>query len=320
MTSQIQVFSDNYSGTSYEKTLQCISLYENKLDNLKFKNKYVMHKQWSINNGSSSRYDIRNHPYNDDWTNYITMYEWDLGGYLGYHTFINDFSGYKFGIILISAAYGYGDTSSTPNIVIIPGAIETSNGDPVSSSSASSASDVPSLQIYTINYDRFVHKICAGPKQLNVSDLFRVYTYEGQNISLISAYVLGRTMIFTTMRRLDNPSITTNAIIMTGCILDCHNYDGCNSTLESYDCATGISDIISYIDVFTDNVRYPNTYFTNIHQMSYNFDKCIMNKFTHNGYYSDNIFTYDGRIPSKHFFYNGEEYINIGFNLVIKLS
>lgn len=286
------------------KVNKCISLFEEKLAVLKVNNKYIAAKAWEFTNPNNTRYDIRTHPYNSDWTHCIHLFESSMGGYIKYYEFINDYANYNLGLILEPVVYGYSGNSLN-NVFIMPCALE-------SDSIPQTITDIQNLKLFTIGYDWYVHKLCGGPLIRNVPDNFSVYTYQSDDLSFISVYNLSKIMVFATMK-----SIETQEPMPVILATSWASYAG---FIEVDSITTGINDLVNIVDIYMGNSRSPDTINKYLFKINHDYKKCIMYNFTYKGYYSDRIFVYDGVVPAKHFIYNGTEYLNIAYNLVIKLT
>jgi hypothetical protein len=236
-------------------------------------------------------------PYNNAATNSsIYLDRGTNGGFLEYIELNNvygEFTGYHFGVILNMFT-----TGSKCDLIVTPGVIE---GRP---STVNDAPDVSNVKFYIPGP---LHNIFGSNNSTRHMNSFRIYSYSGTNISFISVGRFDRCMIFARTHKLEDPYTPYVGVITS-------TYNGIT------DADVNLVEA-NTIDVFTDGCRIPTTFTSDIYDNgTFNMTKMILHKFVHNGYVFDNVYTYSGSIPSNHFFYNGDEYIKIAYNMLLKVD
>lgn len=209
---------------------------------------------------------------------------------------VNDFSSFDVGIIYNS----WCNSNSMSNFCAFMGIFE---GDPPSDNT-----ELADLNVYSAGNAHALIGSNYNNSGLNtLTDNMKFFTYSGDNVAYIAFYYLNRCMIFTYAHSMDNPAVTMPVIIASVS----------NNTNENYQ--NGVSSA-NVVQVAMYNSRVVDMFTTNVYGQTHNTEKLILYKFAHKGYYFDNIFTYSGTIPSTHFIYDGDEYVKIGLNMLVKLS
>lgn len=135
------------------------------------------------------------------------------------------------------------------------------------------------------------------------------YMYNGANVAFFAIGHINHCMLFVKLKSIDDDSVTKYVIMMA-----------CNTNARTYN-----SDPFyygTYRNVYImDNPNYVYTkYENNMKLNAYDGSKVYIEKFIYNGYYSDEIFIFDGVCPNGIFKLNNDTYMNIGSNLYLKIT
>lgn len=310
--SSIVVSTPTFTTDNYvERAGVCVDLFCNTATALRLNNKAVLQQMWRFISPDSSEIASTNRVYN---TTDITVFT-RKDTVASYLKLANDFANFNYGLY-VNQTTNTGNSNwgrSSTIVGIMPCAMEGPAVDTVAKFQSTIVM-VPT----TANYLRFIikHPQCPDGGWNNYINLFKVYSYSGSNIAFVAPYGLSRSVIFSYAKNIAN----ANDIKPIYITLAYHNG---NDALDAYDASTGlkIDPNLCYIDVYFNDDRFISASYTSaINKYSNVRDKLILYKFTHNGYYCDNIFTYEGELPYEHFIYNNEEYVHVAYNLVLKLT
>ena len=310
-----------YNNNNAEKARTCVDLYAEKAIALKLNNKSIF-TSWKLVTpaGGTADFWVSSYPYNNpeqsSLHNAIYMRYNSDGFYL---KLANDFANYNFGLWVTQSTNTGNSNNARVNTIIgiQPCYIDAS---PINTSDTSSFTSASGFVPLVANYNnyRFITKHPIAGDRSNYYNAFKVYYYSGTNISFISAFGLQRSAIFSYMKNIENPLDVKPFFIF---LCPIYASGGSQSYCDICDATTGLQlNDNMYVDVYTNYNRIPYTYTADINKYSVVNDKLILYKFTHKGYYCDNVFTYEGELPYEHFVYDGHEYVHIVRNLVLKLS
>ena len=218
------------------------------------------------------------------------------GGFIGNIKLINDFSSFDVGLLYNS----WSSSSTFSNFCAFMGILE---GD-----APTTRTELENLTAYCAgNAHALIGSTYSNSGLNTMTDNMKFFTYSGDNIAYIAFYCLNRCMIFTYAHSMDNPALTMPAIIASVSSAINENYQ------------KGVSEA-NVVQVAMYNSRVVDMFTNDIYGQTHNTEKLVLYKFAHKGYYFDNVFMYSGTVPSTHFIYDGDEYIKIGLNMLIKLS
>lgn len=218
------------------------------------------------------------------------------GGFIGNIKPMNDFTSFDVGILYNS----WSNDSSISNFCAFMGIFE--------GNAPTTKTELSNLNAYCAGNAHALIGSSYNNNGLNtMTDNMKFFTYSGDNIAYIAFYYLNRCMVFTYAHSMDNPAVKMPAIIAS-----------VSSTINE-NFQNGVSEA-NVVQVAMYNSRVVDMFTNDIYGQTHNTEKLILYKFAHKGYYFDNVFTYSGATPSTHFIYDGDEYIKIGLNMLIKLS
>jgi hypothetical protein len=131
------------------------------------------------------------------------------------------------------------------------------------------------------------------------------YMYNGQTIAYCAIGHTKHSALFAKLKSIDDPTQFKYVIIISG------------SNIDSY----GHSDAIgkNLRIAILDNNNFSRNYYTTDIRKTSDSKTITVEKFVHKGYYSDEIFVFNGDCPSGLFKLDNVTYLNIGFNLYIKI-
>ena len=134
------------------------------------------------------------------------------------------------------------------------------------------------------------------------------FLYNGTSIAYFAIANINHGMLFAKMKSVDDPTSFKYVVIISGTNYDTYRYN------DKYGFVNGIQ-------IF-DNPNLQSTRYTDKIRYSANgdLDTICIEKFIHNGYYSDDIFLFDGACPKGLFTLDNVTYLNIGFNMYIKIT
>lgn len=305
-SSQISVFYPEYtSDTVKDKMLATVSLFETRMSLMHFNGGGVISSSIKYNMPSTvsgqGQFDASNFPYNNTSDPLIIIDTYNYGGFIGYRSLVNHFSSYHMGLVYNSYCSSW--NGSVNNLCVSVGYV---SGAP---SVRDSAIDTSSMKIYIPGANQcLIGSTHDGYGNL-ADNNFKIYSYNGTDLSFMSLVNIDRCFAVTHARKLDDPTSVADVVISSGV-----NYT--NEALNG----TGILHPANVFNVFMNKSRVPTTYTSDILNYSSTSQKLILYKFVQDGYYFDNVYTYSGVLPSDHFYYNNEEYIRIAFNILFKLS
>ena len=217
-------------------------------------------------------------------------------GFIGNIKSVNDFSLFDVGIVYNSWCSGATISNFCAFMGILEGDAPTTN------------TELANLNAYCAgNAHALIGSNYNNTGLSTMTDNMKFFTYSGDNIAYIAFYYLNRCMVFTYAHSMDNPAVKMPVIIASV------------SSAISENFQNGVSEA-NVVQVAMYNSRVVDMFTTDIYGQTHNTEKLILYKFAHKGYYFDNVFTYSGTIPSTQFIYDGDEYIKIGLNVLIKLS
>lgn len=309
-TSNIVVSTPAFTTDSWEQRAgTCVDLYCNIATALRLNNQAVFQQMWRFVNSGADVSVSTSNVYN---SSTVTIYS-NSGTVNTYLKLANDFAGFNCGLFVNQTTNtGNSNNQRSSRVVgIMPCALE---GQVVDTREKFTSLTV--MVPTTANYYRYVTKQATGYFEA-ILELFKVYSYSGSNIAFIAPFGLRRSVIFSYAKSISNP----NDIKPIYIVMATHN--GSNDSSDAYDASTGlnIDPNVGYVDIYFDDNRFiSKTYTSMINKYSNVHNKLILYKFTHNGYYCDNIFTYEGELPYEHFVYNNEEYVRVAYNLILKLT
>lgn len=292
ITKIVPTYDSQVASAQAQTTLE---LFKNAISGLTLNNKLVANHTWElVNDVNTDKFfsAIKYFPYNTSANNLLKLNRSSWKGKIGHFEFINDFENYDFG--LLYDLYASSDTYN--KLAVLPGKVYN----PVDR-----YADTESLQFYTVG----LHTIYGTTASYAINNRFVLYTYSGTNISFLSIGNLSRCILFTYGHTMDDPSVMHPTIIISAW----------SNVSEQWSSTAALREA-NTIDVFVNNRRVPDTFSSNIDDYSYNINKLILYKFTHDGYYFDNVFTYDGVLPSEHFIYDGHEYFRLAFDILVRLD
>ncbi len=218
------------------------------------------------------------------------------GGFIGNIKPMNDFASFDVGILYNNWSSGI----SISNFCAFMGIFE--------GNAPTTKTELENLTAYCAgNAHTLIGSSYSNNGLVTMTDNMKFFTYSGDNVAYIAFYYLNRCMVFTYAHSMDNPAVKMPVIIASV-------YNVINENYQK-----GVNDA-NVVQVAMYNSRVVDMFTTDIYGQTYNTEKLILYKFAHKGYYFDNVFTYSGTVPSAHFIYDGDEYIKIGLNMLIKLS
>lgn len=144
-------------------------------------------------------------------------------------------------------------------------------------------------------------------KALSITDYINLpyHMYNGQTVAYCAIGHTKHSVTFAKLKSIDDPTNFKYIIIASG---KTYTSDNLNDRV-------GFNNSMVIID--NDNFAYTQ-YTSDIHKTS-NSKIISIEKFVNNGYYSDEIFIFNGDCPSGIFKLDNVTYLNIGFNLYIKI-
>lgn len=129
--------------------------------------------------------------------------------------------------------------------------------------------------------------------------------YNGTDVAYFNTGSTHRCVVFAKLKSIDDPSVFKYVII-------CCSSTSLTSNSLYYNNYTHVSIIHSS--------GYAYEYTSNINNRLDRLNKAVIEKFVFNGYYSDELFIFDGLCPDGIFTINNNTYLNIGFNLYMKVN
>ena len=239
-----------------------------------------------------------NYPYNATGTNSAIIIDtYNSHGILGFITMDHSYNYYDYNLGIIYDTYMSG---SKCDLVITLGYIE---GRPIQTSNPLST-DISNMVMYAMGR---IHTLFGTVDNVKHMDAFKIFKYVDQNMLYLAFGRQDRCIIWSKCHKLGDDNTDHYAIIMCS-----------YNAITDADTSLSASNVI---DVCIDNCRIPVTYSAPIENTgTYNMRKFVLQNFVQNGYYFDNIYTYVGTTLPDHFFYNGDEYVKLAYNMLLKIN
>lgn len=131
------------------------------------------------------------------------------------------------------------------------------------------------------------------------------FLYNGTDVAYFATAVNHRCVVFAKLKSIDDPSVFKYIVI-------CCTSTELGANAKYYNNYTHVSILHSsgYAYEYTDNINNRLALL----------NKAVIERFVFDGYYSDELFVFDGLCPDGIFTINNNTYINIGFNLYMKID
>jgi hypothetical protein len=135
------------------------------------------------------------------------------------------------------------------------------------------------------------------------------YMYNGTDVAYFAIGHINHCILFAKLKSIDDDTVTKYVV-----------FTCCNTSTNTAN--TDPFYYGTYRNVYimdSPNMIY-NRYENNMHLNVYDGSKIYIEKFIYNGFYSDEIFIFDGVCPNGIFTLNNISYLNIGSNLYLKIT
>ena len=206
------------------------------------------------------------------------------GRHSSYFKFANSFSYMDYGIFTVNYAMSPCRVNSS---------CITNNGDRVNV-----------IPIHDGNNYRHLSAIAFGG---SITDIVGTpyFLYNGTDVAYFNTGATHRGVVFAKLKSIDDPSVFKYIVI-------CCTSTDMGANAKYYNNYTHVSILHSS--------GYAYEYTENINNRLAILNKAVIERFVFDGYYSDELFIFDGLCPDGIFTINNNTYINIGFNLYMKIN
>lgn len=203
-----------------------------------------------------------------------------------YYGFVNDFSSFNCGLLFeqynSSKSADYVGVART--YVVYP----TYEADPVNTYDS-----WPNIQMVIAGNDKTIKQMIDNP----------YFIYNGDKLALYAQGSLRTGFLFVKMKSLDDPTDIKPIIFNFGCGGPANSSYG----------------VCSQINVLDNSGMQVTQYDDYINRTITDGDDIYIEKFIYNGYYCDELFIFNGQCPAGLFKLGNDTYLNVGFNLYIKI-
>jgi hypothetical protein len=197
-----------------------------------------------------------------------------------YYDFINDFANFNCGVVIGKNGSMYGAYMARSEL----------NGSTVTDTECSTRTTI--IRPSTVSIYNMINK--------------PYYIYNSQTLAYFAIGHVSHGIVFAKLKSIDDPLVTKPVIISFGF-----------TSSSASDCTLGVADIITVLDSPSLQVA---AYTSNINSSIDGADMMRISKFIYNGYYSDEIFVFDGMTPSGIFTLDNNTYVNLAHNVYLKVS
>lgn len=206
------------------------------------------------------------------------------GTHSSYFKFVNSFSYMDYGIF-------------TANYVMSPCRVN-------SSCITNNGNQIVVIPIHDGNNSRHLNSIVFNGA---ITDIVGTpyFLYNGTDVAYFNTGATHRGVVFAKLKSIDDPSVFKYIVI-------CCTSASMGANAKYYNNYTHVSILHSS--------GYAYEYTENINNRLALLNKAVIERFVFDGYYSDELFIFDGLCPDGIFTINNNTYINIGFNLYMKID